>query len=174
MDPEGQRTLAEQIGSAVLDIGQRAIFSTIGSLAGNSPHLTVRSHPELSNYRNTLRLQELERQLDQVRSRNVMLITRLQEVDMLKTMLAEERRMRMDLELMLITFQKMYTDLITEQTSEESNCGICHELIEKPYFTITLCAHTFHKVCLDRWVAEKVSTGLDVSCPICRRIISST
>lgn len=54
---------------------------------------------------------------------------------------------------------------------EQGTCAICTDdpanadvvLAELP------CKHSFHPICVDRWLAEKLNQGVDTSCPMCRQ-----
>ena len=46
-------------------------------------------------------------------------------------------------------------------------CSICREIIEDNLHT-TACNHTYHRSCIDMWIATQVGKQQDPSCPICR------
>lgn len=49
-------------------------------------------------------------------------------------------------------------------------CGLCHApFIQNEFYrTATICKHTFHKRCIDRWVSSH-----ELTCPVCQNVFLS-
>lgn len=53
-----------------------------------------------------------------------------------------------------------------EKAKQVNECSICLEEIElDQYVRVLTCNHTFHKVCIEKWVEKSLSTD----CPFCRQ-----
>ena len=53
-----------------------------------------------------------------------------------------------------------------EEVVGDDRCSVCLTDIDADDRTETVCKHTFHRQCIDRWVAEKFDSP---TCPVCRR-----
>jgi hypothetical protein len=53
-------------------------------------------------------------------------------------------------------------------------CTICCENVKNTEYIRKLpCSHHFHKKCVDRWFISSMNEDQDVTCPLCRKQITS-
>ena len=66
-------------------------------------------------------------------------------------------------------------EMIPPRVDTKQKCAVCLEELQGGEQMVQLvCGHAFHQACCDSWAAERLRTGRESSCAVCRGPLTVT